>query len=103
MCASTTSAAGARPLSLAVSLRAPPILTSRAARPPAVRTTTGLVTNTLLVTSRVYGFMAYARLSYVNNWAISLFTVIPRSYNFVDEELLQTASQPDYPPTAAEM
>lgn len=30
--------------------------------------------------------LRYARLSYENNWAISLFTVIPLSYNRVDDE-----------------
>lgn len=27
------------------------------------------------------GFLSYARLAFSNNWAISLFTVMPLSYN----------------------
>lgn len=50
------------------------------------RTITGLLTNTMLVSTKIMGFWSYARLSYENSWAISLFTVIPLSYNRVDDE-----------------
>ena len=44
------------------------------------------MTNTMLVSTKIMGFWSYARLSYEKAWAISLFTVIPLSYNRVDDE-----------------
>jgi len=49
------------------------------------RTITGLLTNTMLVSTKVIGYLSYSRLSYVNEWAISMFSVVPLSYNVVDE------------------
>ncbi len=49
------------------------------------RTITGLLTNTMLVSTKVIGYFSYARLSKTHDWAISMFTVIPLSYNVVDE------------------
>jgi hypothetical protein len=49
------------------------------------RTYTSLATNTLLITKTVTGLFMYARLSYSQNLAISMFTVTPTSYNTVDE------------------
>ena len=63
--------------------------------------------NTMLVSTKVLGYLSYARLSYANAWcvawrrgsgaarrrlltralrrAISMFSVVPLSYNVVDE------------------
>ena len=41
--------------------------------------------NTMLVSTKVFGYLSYARLSYANEWAISMFSVVPVSYNVVDE------------------
>ena len=41
--------------------------------------------NTMLVSTKVLGYLSYARLSYANEWAISMFSVVPVSYNVVDE------------------
>ena len=49
------------------------------------RTITGLLTNTMLVSTKVIGYFSYARLSKTHDWAISMFSVIPVSYNVVDE------------------
>ena len=49
------------------------------------RTITGLLTNTMLVSTKVLGYLSYARLSYANAWAISMFSVVPLSYNTVDD------------------
>jgi len=49
------------------------------------RTTTGLLTNTMLVSTKIMGYFTYARLSKTQDWAISMFSVIPVSYNVVDE------------------
>jgi hypothetical protein len=49
------------------------------------RTYTSLATNTMLITKTVMGLYMYARLSYTDNLAISMFTVTPTSYNTVDE------------------
>lgn len=49
------------------------------------RTVTGLLTNTMLVSTKVIGYLSYARLSYANNWSISMFTVVPLSYNRLDD------------------
>ncbi len=49
------------------------------------RTTTGLLTNTMLVSTKIVGYFSYARLSKTQDWAISMFSVIPVSYNCVDE------------------
>ena len=49
------------------------------------RTITGLLTNTMLVSTKVIGYVSYARLSKTHDWAISMFSVIPVSYNVVDE------------------
>ena len=59
------------------------------------RTTTGLLTNTMLVSTRVYGYLSYARTSRTNKWAISLFSVIPTSYNTIDENAKVDKSKPD--------
>jgi len=48
------------------------------------RTIVGLLTNTMLVSTKVIGYLSYARLSYANAWAISMFTVVPLSYNKLD-------------------
>ena len=49
------------------------------------RTIVGLLTNTMLVSTKVIGYLSYARLSYANAWAISMFTVVPLSYNRLDD------------------
>ena len=59
------------------------------------RTTTGLLTNTMLVSTRVYGYLSYARTSRDNGWAISLFSVIPTSYNAIDENAKLPEAKPD--------
>ena len=53
------------------------------------RTYTGLATNTMLISGTVMGIYMYARLSYSQNLAISMFTVTPTSYNTVDENYKQ--------------
>ena len=40
-----------------------------------------LLQNTMLVSTKVIAYLSYARLSYVNNWGVSMFTVVPLSYN----------------------
>lgn len=62
------------------------------------RTTTGLLTNTMLVSTRVYGYLSYARMSKENGWAISMFTVIPTSYNTIDENTKENGVKPDNEP-----
>jgi hypothetical protein len=52
------------------------------------RTVTGLLTNTMLVSTKVVGYFSYARLSKTHDWAISMFSVIPVSYNVVDVRTL---------------
>lgn len=49
------------------------------------RTIVGMMTNTMLVSTKVIGYLSYARLSYSNAWAISMFTVVPLSYNRLDD------------------
>lgn len=49
------------------------------------RTITGLLTNSMLVSTKVIGYFSYARLSKTHDWAISMFSVVPVSYNVVDE------------------
>jgi hypothetical protein len=49
------------------------------------RTIVGLLTNTMLVSTKVIGYLTYSRLSYANAWAISMFTVVPLSYNRLDD------------------
>lgn len=44
------------------------------------------MTPILRVTAPIFWRRRYARLSYENSWAISMFTVIPLSYNRVDDE-----------------
>ena len=41
--------------------------------------------NSLLITSKVLCFVTHARLSYANNWALSLFTSVPLSFNRLNE------------------
>ena len=51
------------------------------------RTVTGLLTNTMLVSNKLSGWFSYARISYTNGWACSLFNVNPLSYNRVDDNV----------------
>jgi len=59
------------------------------------RTITGLLTNTMLVSTKVIGYVSYARLSKTHDWAISMFSVIPVSYNVVDETYAMNHAKPE--------
>ena len=59
------------------------------------RTITGLLTNTMLVSTKIVGYFSYSRLSKTNDWAISMFSVIPVSYNCVDENYKIHHAKPD--------
>jgi len=59
------------------------------------RTVTGLLTNTMLVSTKIIGYFSYSRLSKTNDWAISMFSVIPVSYNCVDENYKIHHAKPD--------
>jgi len=59
------------------------------------RTITGLLTNTMLVSTKVIGYVSYARLSKAHDWAISMFSVIPVSYNVVDETYVVNHAKPE--------
>ena len=59
------------------------------------RTITGLLTNTMLVSTKVIGYVSYARLSKTHDWAISMFSVIPVSYNVVDETYALNHAKPE--------
>ena len=62
------------------------------------RTIVGLLTNTMLVSTKVIGYLSYARLSYANAWAISMFTVVPLSYNRLDDtRVVRTKTIADVP------
>ena len=62
------------------------------------RTITGLLTNTMLVSTKVIGYVSYARLSKTHDWAISMFSVIPVSYNVVDETYALNHAKPEAAP-----
>lgn len=48
------------------------------------RTVTALITNMMLITSKITGYLSYSRMSYRNEWGISMFNVIPLSFNMID-------------------